>query len=118
MLTLNTMLPAVSMMSGKMKSMADAPTELNQLACQPVIVTSDRRSNSYYANSSLISNDLYQQALYFPNRQLFMVKQVLDMTIYYRSMRIMPHRWLHDDRTLFGSKGAVSTNYFHTFDDI
>ena len=38
MLTLNTMLPVVSMMSGKMKSMADALTELNQLACQPVIV--------------------------------------------------------------------------------
>ena len=55
--------------------MADALTELNQLACQLVIVTSYRRSNSYYANGSLISNDLYQQTWYFPNRQLFMVEQ-------------------------------------------
>ena len=101
MLTLNTMLTVISMMPGKMKSMADALTELNQLACQPVIVTSYRRGSSYYANGSLISNDLYHQAWYFPNRQLFMLKKGLDTTIYYPNERIMAHHWLHGDRTLF-----------------
>jgi len=75
MLTLNTMLPAVSVLSGRIKSMVDALTELNQLACQTVIVTSYRRDNSYYASGSLISNNLYQLVWYFPNRQLFMVEQ-------------------------------------------
>jgi len=91
MLMLNTILPVVSMISGKMKSMADALTELNQLACQPVIVTSYRRGNSYFANGSLISNDLYHQAWYFPNGKLFMVEQGLDTTIYYPNERIMTH---------------------------
>ena len=117
MLTLNTILPVVSMISGKMKSMADVLTELNQLACQPIIVTSYRGGNSYYANDSLISNDLYHHAWYFPNRQLFMVEQGLDTTIYYPNERIMAHHWLHGDRTLFWSNGAVATNYFRTFDD-
>ena len=91
MLTLNTMLPVVSMMSGKMKSMVDVLTELNQLASQPVIVTSYRHGNSYYANGSLIFNDLYHQAWYFPNGQLFMAEQGLDTTIYYPKERIMAH---------------------------
>ena len=91
MLTLNKMLPIVSMMSGKMESMADALTELIQLACQPVIVKSYRRGNSYYANGSLISNNLYQQAWYFPNEQLFMAEQGLDTTIYYPKEGIMAH---------------------------
>jgi len=61
MLTLNTMLSLVSIMAGKMKSMADALTALYQLACQPVIVTSYPRGNSYHANGSLISNDIYRK---------------------------------------------------------
>ena len=116
MLTLDTMLPVVSVMSGKMKSMADALTKLNQLACQLLIVTSYRRGNSYYANGSLISNDLCQQARYFPNRQLFVLEEGLDTTIYYPNERIMAHHWLHGDRTLFLPNGAVATNYFRTFD--
>ena len=91
MLTLNTMLPVFSMMSGKMKSMADSLTELNQLASQSAIVTSYRHGNSYYTNGSLISNDLYHQAWYFPNGKLFMVEQGLDTTIYYPNERIMTH---------------------------
>lgn len=91
MIMLNTMLLVVSMMSGKLRSMADALSELNQLACQPGIVTSYGRGNSYYANGSLISNDLCHQAWYFPNGQLFMLGQGLDTTIHYPNERIIAH---------------------------
>lgn len=72
MLTLNTMLSADFDDVGEMDVVGDELAELNQLACQPLILTGYHRGNSYYTNGSLISNDLYPQAWYFPDGQLSM----------------------------------------------
>lgn len=117
MLALNTMLPADFDDVGEMDVMGDALAELNQLACQPVILTGYRRGNSYYANGSLISNDLYHQAWHFPNGQLFMAEPGLDTTIYYPNGRIMAYHWMHGDQALFWPNGSLATNYFRAFDE-
>ena len=62
LLALNTMLPADFDDVGEMNVIGDELAELNQLACQPVILTDYCRGNSYYANGTLISNDLYHEA--------------------------------------------------------
>ena len=92
MLALNTMLPADFDDVGEMNVVGDELAELNQLACKPVILTGDRRDNSYYTNGSLISNDVYHQVWYFPNGQLFMEQPGLDTTIYYPNGRVMAYR--------------------------
>jgi hypothetical protein len=98
MLALNTMLPADFDDVGEMSVMGDELAELNQLACQPVILTGYRRGNSYYTNGTLISNDLYHQAWYFPNGQLFMAEPGLDTALFW------PNR-------------SLATNYFRAFDE-
>jgi len=115
MLALNTMLPADFDDVGEMNAMTDALAELNQLACQPAILTGYRRGNSYYANGVLLSNDLYHQAWYFSNGQLFMAEPGLDTTIYYPDGRIMAYHWMHGDQALFWPNGTLATNYFRTF---
>ena len=51
MLALNTILPADFDDVGKLTLVGDELAELNQLVCQPVILTGYRRgSNSYYTN--------------------------------------------------------------------
>ena len=92
MLALNTMLPADFDDVGEISVVGDELAELNQLACEPVILTGYRRDNSYYTNGSLISNDLYHQVWYFPNGQLFMGQPGLDTTIYYPNGRVMAYR--------------------------
>lgn len=91
MLALNTLLPADFDDVGEMNVVGDELAELNQLACEPVILTGDRRDNSYYTNGSLISNNLYHQVWYFPNGQLFMTQPGLDTTIYYPNGRVMAY---------------------------
>lgn len=117
MVALNSMLPADYDDIGEMTVMNEQLAELNQLACQPVILTGYRRGNSYYANGSLISNDLYHQAWYFPNGQLFMAEPGLDTTIYYPNGRIMAYHWMHGDQALFWPNGSLATNYFRAFDE-
>jgi hypothetical protein len=65
----------------------------------------------------LISNDLYHQAWYFPNGQLFMAEPGLDTTIYYPNGRIMAYHWMHGDQALFWPNGSLATNYFRAFDE-
>lgn len=117
MVALNTMLPSNFDDLGEMQAMNEDLAELNQLACQPVILTGYRRGNSYYGNGSLISNDLYHQAWYFPNGQLFMAGPGRDTTIYYPNGRIMAYHWMHGDQVLFWPNGALATNYFRAFDE-
>ena len=117
MLALNTMLPADFDDVGEINVMGDALAELNQLACQPAILTGYCRGNSYYANGSLISNDLYHQAWYFPNGQLFMAEPGLDTTIYYPNGRKMAYHWMHGDQALFWPNGSLPMNYFRAFDE-
>jgi len=117
MVSLNAMLPADFDDVGEMNIMVDALAELNQLACQPVILTGYRRGNSYYGNGSLISNDLYHKAWYFPNGQLFMTEPGVDTTIYYPNGRIMAYHWMHGDQALFWPNGAMATNYFRAYDE-
>ena len=117
MLALNTMLPADFDDAGEINVMGNALAELNQLACRPVILTGYRHGNSYYANGSLISNDLYHQAWYFPNGQLFMAEPGLDTTIYYPNGRKMAYHWMYGDQALFWPNGSLATNYFRAFDE-
>ncbi len=117
MLALNTMLPADFDDVDEMNVMTEALAELNRLSCQPVILTGYNRGNSYYSNGSLISNDLYHQAWYFPNGQLFMAEPGSDTTIYYPNGRIMAYHWMHGDQALFWPNGSLATSYFRAFDE-
>ena len=114
--SLNTLLPADYDDVGEMIDITDALAQLNQLVCQPVVLTSFKRGNSFYANGSLVSNDLYHKAWYFPNGQLFMAEPGLDTTIYYPNGRVMAHHWMHGDQALFWPNGNLATNYFRAFD--
>ena len=115
MLALNTILPADFDDVGKLTLVGDELAELNQLACQPVILTGYRRGNSYYTNGSLISNDLYHQAWHFPNGLLFMAEPGLDTTIYYPNGSVIAYHWMHADQVLFWPNGSLATNYFRAF---
>ena len=95
MLALNTMLRADFDGVGRMNVVGDELAELNQLACQPVILTGYDRGNSYYTNGPLISNDLYHQAWYFPNGRLFVAQLGLDTTIYSPNGRVMAYHRMH-----------------------
>ena len=109
MLTLNTMLPVDFDDVGEMNVVGDEFAELNQLPCEPAILTGYRRGNSYYTNGLLISKDLYHQAWYFPNGQLFRAQPGLDTTIYYPNGRVT-HHWVHGDQALFWPNGSLATN--------
>lgn len=112
MLTLNTLLPADSDDIGEMNIMMEELAELNRLTCQPAILTGHNRGNNHYENGLLISKDLYHQAWYFSNKQLFMAEPGLDTTIYYPNGRIMAHHWMHGDQALFWPNGNLATDRF------
>lgn len=116
MVALNTMLPDNYDDVGEMIAMQEQLAELNRLSCQPVILTGYRRGNTYYSNGALASNDLYHDAWYFPNGQLFMAEPGTDTSIYYPNGLAMAYHWAHTDQEIFWPNGYLATNYFRAFD--
>ena len=116
MVTLNALLPADHDDVQALKNMESQLAELNRMVCQPVILTGFTRGNSYYDNGRLASTDLYYDAWYFPNGQLFMAEPGEDTSIYYPNGRIMAYHWMHGDQALFWPNGNLATNYFRAFD--
>lgn len=117
MVSLNTMLPADYDDLGEMVAMEDMLAEMNRRVCQPVILTGFTRGNSYYRNGALISTDLYHDAWYFSNDQLFMAGPGEDIPIYYPNGRVMAHHWMHGDQVIFWPNGNLATNFFRAFDE-
>lgn len=116
MVTLNRMLPANSDSYSELEFMEQQLAELNKLVCQPVILTEITRGSTRYASGTLASTDLYYDAWFFPNGQLFMAEPGADTTIYYPNGRIMSHHWMHGDAALFWANGNLATNYFRSYD--
>ncbi|PCH61724.1 MAG: hypothetical protein COC19_04450 [SAR86 cluster bacterium] len=90
--------------------------QLNQLVCQPVILTEFTRSNTRFDNGSYASNDLYYGAWYFPNGQRFFAEPGKDTSVYYPNGNIMAFHWAHGDSQVFWPNGSLATNYFRSED--
>lgn len=116
LVALNTMLPTNYDDVGELQSMLDSLSELNRLACQPVILSERSRGSSHYANGRRVSSDLYYDPWYFPNGQLFFSSAGEDTVIYYPNGRVMAHHWMHGDQAVFWPNGNLATNYFRAFD--
>ena len=82
MVALNIMFPHFRDSYSALQDMRLALEELNFLVCQPVILTANTRYDSRYSNHTLISTDLYDDAWYFPNGQLFMLAVGEDVSVY------------------------------------
>ncbi len=116
MVSLNAMLPDDYDDVGEMYAMERQMAEMNALVCQPVILTAFTRGNSRYNNGRLVSNDLYYDAWYFPNGQMFMAAPGEDTLIYYPNGRVMAYYWMGGDQALFWPNGYLATEYFRSFD--
>lgn len=116
LLAINSMLPADYDDATELRKMEAELAELNTMVCQPVILTASSRGNSRYDSGVRVSNDLYYDAWYFSNRQLFMAGPGEDTTVYYPNGRIMAFHWMHGDQAIFWPNGNLATNYFRAYD--
>lgn len=116
MTSLNLMLPDDHDDMGQLRDINDYLMQLNNLVCQAVILTQDTRSGSYYENGTLASTDLYENAWYFPNGQLFLVEPGEDAAVYYPNGKPMAYHWTHGDDAVFWPNGRLATNHFWTLD--
>ena len=116
MVEINIMVPSRHDSFSELQDMKSQLQQMNRLICQRVILTSQTRGNSRYRNGSLASNDLYYDAWYFPNGELFMARPGGDTSVYYPNGIPMSYHWMHGDRPLFWPNGTLATNYFRVFD--
>jgi len=116
MVAVNTMVPDRSDSFSQLQEMNSQLRQMNRLICQRVILTSETRGNSRYRNGSLASNDLYYDAWYFPNGELFMAEPGEDVTVYYPNGNPMAYHWMHGNQALFWPNGKLATHYFREFD--
>lgn len=116
MVTLNTLLPGDHDNVSELQEMESWLQELNRIACQPAILSGFTRSNSYYSNGRLLSQDLYYQPWYFPNGQMFFRAAGLDTAVYYPNGQLMAQHWMHGDQTLYWPNGELATLYFRAHD--
>ena len=114
--SLNMMLPADQDNLAQLRDINDYLLELNQLVCQSVILTQDTRGNSRFKNDMRASTDLYYNAWYFSNGQLFLAAPGEDTAIYYPNGKPMAYHWMHGNEALFWPNGRLATNRFRTFD--
>lgn len=117
MVSINALLPADYDNTNDLQQQLAELKELNNLVCQPVILTESTRGNSRYSNGALVSTDLYYRAWYFSNGQLFMAAPGEDTSVYYPNGRIMAFHWMHGDQAIFWPNGNLATNYFRAFDE-
>lgn len=116
MLTLNILLPGDHDNVAAMQEMESWLQEMSRIACQPVILSGYTRSNSYYDNATLISEDLYYAPWYFPNGQIFFAGAGLDTPVYYPNGQVMAHHWMHGDQAIYWPNGELATLYFRAND--
>ncbi|MEX0618590.1 MAG: hypothetical protein WD180_06495, partial [Pseudohongiellaceae bacterium] len=114
---LNIVLPADHDNWAQLRNIDHMLKEMNRLICQPVILTAHTRGNTRYANGSLASSDLYHNAWYFPNGQLFLAEPGADARIHYPNGVVMAYHWMHGDSAVFWPNGSLATNYFRAFDE-
>jgi hypothetical protein len=117
MLAINSTLPANYDNPQQLGNMKSDLQELNRLACQPVLLTESTRFNSRYGNSRSVSADLYSNAWYFPNGQLFVARPGRDTTVYYPNGQVMAFRWARGGQTLYWPNGNPATFSFRTINE-
>ena len=112
MLTVNTLLPANWDSQADMQAMSENLKQMNQRVCQQVLLTETTRYDARYSNGRIISPDLYHEAWYFPNGQLFMAGAGRDVSVYYPNGQVMAYHWTHSDQTVFWPNGNPATFSF------
>ena len=117
MVALNIMFPHFRDSYSALQDMRLALEELNFLVCQPVILTANTRYDSRYSNHTLISTDLYDDAWYFPNGQLFMLAVGEDVSVYYPNGVEMSYHWTHEGDALIWPNGSLATGHFWLFNE-
>ncbi|WP_339859761.1 hypothetical protein [Pseudohongiella acticola] len=117
MLAVNATLPANYDNPHQMADMQVSLQELNRLACQPVLLTENTRFSSHYGNGRAVSTDLYDNAWYFPNGQLFVARPGRDTTVYYPNGQVMAFRWALGGQTLYWPNGNPATFSFRTINE-
>lgn len=117
MVTLNAMLPHNLDDIYELEDMEYQLMEMNSLVCQPVILTGYTRGNSTYSNGYTVSSDLYYDAWYFPNGQMFFRAPGEDTTIYYPNGQVMAYYWMQGDQAIFWPNGELATEYFRSYDE-
>lgn len=116
MVALNLMLPADRDNLAELQAVNRELLAMNSLVCQAAILTEDSRGRSRYANGRLVSSDLYYDAWYFSNGQVFMLAPGEDTTIFYPNGVPMAYHWMHGDDAIFWPNSALATNRFRAFD--
>ncbi len=117
MVAVNILLPNSSDSRAQLEGMQNSLKELNRRVCQSVILTDNTRYESRYSNGTRISRDLYYDAWYFPNGQLFMAGAGRDVSIYYPNGRAMTHHWTHSGDPLYWPGGRVATYRYRVTDE-
>lgn len=117
MLAINILLPANRDRNDDMTDMRNQMLAMNQMACQPVLLTETARFDSRYENGRRVSTDLYQNAWYFPNGQLFMARPGRDTAIYYPNGQAMAFSWMRGGQTIYWPNGNPATFSFRTINE-
>lgn len=117
MLAINILLPANRDRADDLIQMRNQMLAMNQLACQPVLLTENARFDSRYENGRRVSTDLYQNAWYFPNGQLFVARPGRDTAIYYPNGQAMAFSWMRGGQTIYWTNGNPATFSFRTINE-
>lgn len=117
MLAINILLPANRDNAAELIDMRNQLLAMNQMACQPVLLTENARFDSKYENGRRVSTDLYQNAWYFPNGQLFVARPGRDTAIYYPNGQAMAFSWMRGGQTIYWPNGNPGTFSFRTVNE-
>lgn len=117
MLAINILLPANRDNAGQLTDMRNQMLAMNQLACQPVLLTENARFDSRYENGRRVSADLHQGAWYFPNGQLFVARPGRDTALYYPNGQPMAFSWMRGGQTVYWPNGNPATFSFRTVNE-
>jgi hypothetical protein len=117
MLAINILLPANRDRSDELTDMRNQMLAMNQMACQPVLLTENARYDSRYENGRRVSTDLYQNAWYFPNGRLFVARPGRDTAVYYPNGQAMAFSWMRGGQTIYWPNGNPATFSFRTINE-
>ena len=114
MTALNLLLPANNDDVAELQLASQQMRELNRLACQPVVHDGGTRYQNTYANGRQVSIDLFNQAWYFPNGQVFTTHPGRNSAIYYPNGQLLAYGWTRGEETVFWPNGNPATFSFRT----
>ena len=117
MTALNLVLPSGQDRMSELDAVQSALSEMNRLACQPVMHTDVTRFQSTYDNAMRVSDDLHNSAWYFPNGQLFVSRPGRDTAVYYPNGQVIAFGWMGGGQTIYWPNGNPATFSFRTINE-